>query len=220
MVVCMNKLYLDMNIRAFMLSLLLLPGHFLFCQTTTVKLPVNHVTGLVSIMDSINMGPKFSDLWSKGILDDWCNRTAFQTSAEHIYKPHEKKVVLGFTSIYDYEKRPGMFYRKGQLNLRSVKENGKIDTRDKANGSTSFNIVFAARKGYMVIEFTYFRFFSDNNELAKFEDPQVLSSDGVHFVPEEKMHWSRTRKEYYDRCMTLFLDLKRYIKNYTPYWQK
>ena len=187
-----------------------------FAQKNRNDLPTNRETGLVSILDSVKVGAGYPIFWVKSMVDDWANYTTYHNNrVRNIfgYAPNEKEADFGFGSIYEDEIRPGKYFKPGQLNY-TKKIHGRKDPTDKTNGSVSFHLNFMVRGNYIVIEFTRFNFMSPKNELAKFEDPKMLSNDGVHFLTNAQKPWPRIKKEYYARLQVIFGSMKEYLSGH------
>jgi len=184
------------------------------------ELPVNPSTKLVSILDSIQVGDGYPVFWVKSMTDDWANFTVYNSDRARnifLYDTTERKADFGFGSIYEDEKHPGIFFKNGTLRYKS-KIHGKENPADKTIGQVSFYLYFQVRGKYIVLEVTQLHFSNDKNEMGAFEDPQLLSNDGVHYLTNDQRPWPRIKKEYYARLQVIAGSLKEYlIKHYKNY---
>jgi hypothetical protein len=198
--------------------LLLLLVNAAFSQAK--ELPVNPSTKLVSILDSIQVGDGYPIFWVKSMVDDWANYTVYNNDRVRnifLYDTMERKADFGFESIYEDEKHPGRFFKYGGLRYLS-KIHGRKNTADKTIGQVSFYLYFQVRGKYIIVELTKLHFSNDKNEMGAFEDPQLLSNDGVHYLTNDQRPWLRIKKEYYARLQVVAGNLKEYlVKHYKNY---
>jgi hypothetical protein len=186
--------------------------YFSFGQQEHRNLNTNPLTGLVSIRDSVKVGPKYSISSMMILFDNWCNYTAYSHGREILdHVNGEKKIILGFFRTYEHPELIGKFYKGGQLSCSTKNSKGKMNSTANTDGDVSFDFIFGITGDHIVYEFTKFRYISSKNEMGKFEEHQILSNDGQHFLSEKQKPWNKIKKEYFDRFEILSEDLRHFL---------
>ena len=187
---------------------------FSCAQSTSRTLQVNLSTGLVSIDDSVRVGPNYRIDSINVLIEKWSNYMGDRNNAARAFGfLMRKRFTLIYSPIYAYGYKPG-YYKAVTMYYEAMNEDGKVDASDSINGSVRFNINFLITGDYLVYSFTNLAYVGSRNEMANLEDSTLLGPDGVHFLTEAQKPWTKIKKEYYDRVQTLSQNFRRFLSTH------
>lgn len=194
--------------------LTLLPLKFLSGQ----DLPRNKITGLVAIMDSMQVSSEIKPYEMRQIVREWQKKVNDKTQLLKIfnYKTGEKSAY--FYCSPGFERGKDKFTDKGTLTYSGGKKVLGQYMRDISCGEVSFSFNYEIRSGHIVFEFTDLLYTWANSGQVKgrFEDEKTTKPFAVGITANNRKTWEYIKREYVDRFEMLMQDLKSYYNSYNP----
>jgi hypothetical protein len=192
----------------------------LFCaQVFCQDLPINPSTGLVSIIDSIDLKGKSVEQVKEAITN-WGHTLLDIDNLKQVYKLDDSKqteniyINLPIGTILTQDRGKNTFYTNGALSYTKTKTNGINAYAPSASfGGVKFSLIYRVTPSRVIFEFTGLEYSHDGVHYGRFESdkaPQNGYGASVFFGTSKK-EWNHLKLEYFGNLKVLAEYLKQYI---------
>jgi hypothetical protein len=184
-------------------------------DTSCQSYPIDTILHKIAWKDSVHVGTHYRWTSLQEMIDNWNDWISNGNHAQKDFNYNASRYVRCCSIHEDAQTPDGRpLKQRAVLEYHSVGADGKVDHKDKTNGNVYFDLVYWVRGQYAYIEFTDLSFIGPVAEMGNFEDPQLLSNDGVHYCTEQQMPWTRIKADYFERIKLVSRDLVRFIQYY------
>lgn len=181
-------------------------------------LSVNPASGLVSIIDSVELKSK-SLQEVKELMTKWAYTLIDEENLKKIYKLNNSKqtekvaINLPLWSVLTKDMGGNRFLTSGTLTYSRTKTNGLNAFAPTVTfGGIKFNLVYNVTPQKLIYEFTNLEYSHDMIHYGKFEDdkpPQDNYNKSI-LLSTSKKEWKNVRMEYFGNLKILADNLKEY----------
>jgi hypothetical protein len=198
---------------------LLLTAIFMSLRMYSQDLPTNPLTGLVSVIDSVDLKGKSVEQ-VKEAMTNWGHTLLDIDNLKQVYKLNDSKqteniyINLPIGTILTQDRGNGIFYTNGTLSYTRAKTNGINPFANSASiGGVKFSLIYKVTSTRVIFEFTNLEYSSDGVHYGRFEgDKAPQSNFGASvFLGTSKKEWNKLKKEYFDKLVILSGYLKQFI---------
>jgi len=186
-------------------------------QVNCQDLPTNPATGLVTIIDSIDLKGKTVEQ-VKDAMANWAHTLLDIDNLKQVYKLDDSKqtenvyINLPIGTILTQDRGNNTFFTNGSLSYVRTKTNGiNAYAPSVGGGGVKFSLIYKVTPTRVIFEFTNMEYSHDGVHYGRFENdkaPQNNYGASVFFGTSKK-EWSRLRLEYFDKLKTLAGYLKQ-----------
>jgi len=198
---------------------LLLTAIFMSQCMYSQDLPTNPLTGLVSVIDSVDLKGKTAE-HIKEAMTNWGHTLLDIDNLKQVYKLDDSKqteniyINLPIGTILTQDRGNNTFFTNGSLSYLRTKTSGiNAYAPSVGGGGVKFSLIYKVTPTRMIFEITNMEYSHDGVHYGKFENdkaPQNNYGASVFFGTSKK-EWSRLRLEYFDKLKILSGYLKQYI---------
>lgn len=199
------------------LKFCLLGTFFISLNLWSQELPHNPKTGLISILDSVEIyDATFQEL--KDAVKNWGFTLLDQDNLSKIYKLDNSKqtekvaINLPIGSVLTIDKGAYRFVTSGTLGYQRIKTKG---IPSATFGTVKFDFIYSISGKWLVYEFTNLEYSHDGVHYGKFEGDKPPSDNynGSFILKMSKREWVVVKAEYYENLKILGSNFHEYLSN-------
>jgi hypothetical protein len=192
-------------------------------KTFGQDLPLNPNTGLISIIDSVEVKKVSVSEIKRFLSMNWKKYFLDKNTRENLYKLNHKEESINVDGSYFAsvsERQRNLFHTSGHLSYYGYKRGaitGELNSINITSGTVSFSFLYTVKNDKLLVyEITNFEFVSiaSKGVYGKFEDSKPSKPFAVGILIKNKKIWDQIKYDYFERLKIMSKGFKEYTHNY------